>query len=87
MSRRHKKSDVAPLTHQEVRAHAKAERARVRRELRGDPESEPGVEWKPPRHSGNVPTNEDVLARRRKFWKQPFWKRRKAVRRSRGEQS
>lgn len=83
MSKRHQKGKVKPLTHQEVRARAKAERARVRRELREDPENEPGVEWKPPRNRGKIPSHEDLVANRRKFWKQPFWKRRTLVRKAR----
>lgn len=85
MSRRHKGEAVEDATKQERRAHAKAERQRVRAELGRDPEADPGVEWKPPKHHQHKP-QPGGREKQRKFWKNKFWKRRSTQRQQRARQ-
>jgi hypothetical protein len=85
MSRRHHSEFAEALAFEERRAHARRERQRVNVRLRelavlgeGD---EPGAGWRPERrHEFAV---RPVGRRRRRHWKQPFWKRRSASRRER----
>ena len=84
----------AEATQQELRARAKSERQRVRRELhrlRGanassaEDTDEPGPEYKAPRHRELANTRLQRPKRESRHWKLPFWKRRNLLRRERAE--
>lgn len=83
MSARHRTDDVIAMSREERRAHGRAERQRVRAELRfGEALDEevdaPGVEWRQPHHRWHAKRHgpDD------RVWKRPFWKRRTNERRA-----
>ncbi|MFM7666190.1 MAG: hypothetical protein ACKO61_06950 [Actinomycetota bacterium] len=95
MSKRHRGDDSAPLSKAELRAHAHAERHRVKGELHVlaasvgrsrdvDECDEPAVEWKPMHHLDHHHASERESRRRRlRHWKMKEWKRRTNARRTR----
>lgn len=97
MSKRHRTEDAVPLPRAELRAHAHAERHRVRSELhvvadlvsRGtepDDVIDPGAEWKPAHHhDAERAAKKSSGAKRLRHWKMKDWKRRTVVRRQRNE--
>lgn len=92
MSARHRPSQFEPTSFEENRAHARAERQRIRAALHaGSPrvlESdelddliEPGPGYRTPHH----PWHPNEHSSRTRVWKLPFWKRRSAARQNRAE--
>jgi hypothetical protein len=90
MSQRHHRS-LMPITQQEVTAHARAERQRVRVQLarlaaeRVEMFDEPGVGYRTPRRRDPDAIVTTPASRAPQHWKQPFWKRRTAMRRARAK--
>jgi hypothetical protein len=97
MSKRHRTDEAVPLPRAELRAHAHAERHRVRGELHGlaelvshgvepDDVVDPGAEWKPSHHHDAARAIKKLDGSRRlRHWKVKDWKRRTVVRRQRNE--
>lgn len=95
MSRRHRKNDAVPLAKAELRAHAHAERHRIKGELHAltaaigrtlDPDEcdEPAVEWRPTHHTEHHRAGERATRTTRlRHWKMKEWKRRSSARRAR----
>jgi hypothetical protein len=98
MSKRHRTDEAVPLPRAELRAHAHAERHRVRGELHEmaglvshgvepDDVTDPGAAWKPVHHHDAERAIRKSDGRRRlRHWKRKDWKRRTVVRRLRNEQ-
>lgn len=98
MSKRHRGDDVAPLTKAELRAHAHAERHRIKGELHSlavtigrsrhpDDCDEPAVAWKPMHHRDSQHALEKATRRQRlRHWKMKEWKRRTNARRAKVRQ-
>lgn len=98
MSKRHRGDDVAPLTKAELRAHAHAERHRIKGELHSlavtigrsrhpDDCDEPAVAWKPMHHRDSHHALEKATRRQRlRHWKMKEWKRRTSARRAKVRQ-
>ena len=92
MSKRHRTEESVPLPRAELRAHAHAERHRVKGELHGlvngvqhgmevDDCDEPGAAWKPwHHHDAERAIKKADGARRQRHWKVKEWKRRTTVR-------
>jgi hypothetical protein len=87
VSARHRPNSFEPTSFEENRAHARAERQRIRAALRAggtgvldevdlDALDEPGQAYRTPHHHWH----EREASRRVKVWKLPFWKRRSAER-------
>ena len=95
MGKRHRGDDSAPLSKAELRAHAHAERHRVKGELHAlasrvghscdvDECDEPAVEWKSTHHLDEHHAQERASHRRvLRHWKTKEWKRRSNLRRQR----
>jgi hypothetical protein len=95
MSKRHRGEDSAPLSKAELRAHAHAERHRIKGELHAlaasvgrsrdaDECDEPAIGWKVVHHYDDHRAMEKATRRRRpRHWKMKEWKRRTAARRAR----
>ena len=98
MSKRHRGDDSAPLSKAELRAHAHAERHRIKGELHAlaasvgrsrdaDECDEPAVGWKPmhqlDHHHASEHERERESRRRLRHWKMKEWKRRTNARRAR----
>jgi hypothetical protein len=95
MSRRHREKDSVPLAKAELRAHAHAERHRLKGKLHAlvssigrtlDPDEcdEPAVEWRPTHHLEHHRAGERATRRMRlRHWKMKEWKRRSNERRAR----
>ena len=98
MSKRHRGDDSAPLSKAELRAHAHAERHRIKGELHAlatrvgrtceaDECDEPAVGGKPVHHHDDHHAEERTShTRRLRHWKMKAWKRRSSVRRQRARQ-
>jgi len=96
MSKRHRTEESVPLPRAELRAHAHAERHRVKGELHGlvngvqhgmevDDCDEPGAEWKPAHHHDAAKAKKASAPRPLRHWKVKEWKRRSAVRRAKAQ--
>ena len=95
MSKRHRTEEAIPLPRAEQRAHAHAERHRVKSELHlladqvshgvePDDVVEPGSAWKPLHHHDAEKALKKVTGTRRlRHWKRKEWKRRTLVRQQR----
>ena len=95
MSQRHKGADTPRISKVELRAHAHAERHRVKGELHAitnavgrtietDDCDEPAVGWKPAHHHDAEHIAQKTDGRRGfRHWKLKQWKRRTALRRNR----
>jgi len=95
MSRRHRGNGSVPLAKAELRAHAHAERHRVKGELHAlvasvgrtldtDECDEPAVEWRPAHHIEHHRAGERAARNTRlRHWKMKEWKRRSNERRAR----
>lgn len=98
MSKRHRGDELAALTKVELRAHAHAERHRIKGELQAiatrvgrscepDECDEPAIGWKPVHHQDNHHALERTGRRHHlRHWKMKEWKRRSTVRRQRAQQ-
>ncbi|MFZ9721753.1 MAG: hypothetical protein ACO3KZ_01255 [Ilumatobacteraceae bacterium] len=98
MSKRHRGDDLAPLSKAELRAHAHAERHRIKGELHAiaarvgrscdlDECDEPAVGWKPVHHRDDHHARERTIHHGRlRHWKLKEWKRRSTERRQRALQ-
>jgi hypothetical protein len=97
MGKRHRGDHVPPVSKAERRAHAHAERHRIKGELHALAESvgrsldydecdEPAPSWRPIHHRDEHHANERSSKNTRmRHWKMKEWKRRTAVRRARAE--
>ncbi|MEY2609568.1 MAG: hypothetical protein RLZZ128_217 [Actinomycetota bacterium] len=93
MSKRHRSQEAVPLPRAELRAHAHAERHRMRSELHEiadmvshglepDDADDPGAEWKPTHHHDAEKAVKKLdHSRKLRHWKVKEWKRRTLVRR------
>ncbi len=95
MGKRHRGDELAPLSWAELRAHAHAERHRIKGELHAlstrvgrscesDDCDEPAVGWKPVHHSDEHHADERAAhGRQLRHWKMKAWKRRSTARQQR----
>ena len=98
MSKRHRDTYPAPLSRAELRAHAHAERHRIKGELHAiatrvgrscepDECDEPAIGWKPVHHRDDHHAMERTSRQGRlRHWKMKEWKRRSTARRQRAQQ-
>jgi|SRR5436190_19473314 len=98
MSQRHRADSTELPPKEELRAHARGERHRIKGELhvlsssvgRGverDDADEPGAAWKPVHHrDAQRARTKAAKAKRRRHWKLKAWKRRSTLRRARAVQ-
>ena len=98
MSKRHRGDELAALSKVELRAHAHAERHRIKGELPAiatrvgrscepDECDEPAIGWKPVHHHDDHHAKERSTHHGRlRHWKMKEWKRRSTTRRQRAQQ-